>query len=855
MIRGAPLLLCWRGAVRPALRAPGSSVAGLLSVALGVAVFLAVTIANRSASESFRSAFAMVTGRADLEIRGNLPETLLPQVAACDGVAAASPLVETTVTLPDHPGESLRLAGIDPFTAEGLIGFRPPSGEGSQLTEWLSGNDGLAVTPEFLTRHGLRKGDTLRLQGAGPARTVTISEVLKPEAAAAAANVAATDIANAQEWTGNNGKLTAILVRLSDPASPSREAVATRLRGMVRGDVTVEPPARRTDRVEAMLAAFRLNLTALSLVSLLVGMFFVGNAASGAVVRRRVSLGILRAVGGSRGDLQALVLSEAALTGALGAGLGFLLSPMLAGVMAAPVARTISSLYLPVDAHGGWPSPSEAAAGIAAGIAAALIAAWIPARQAGRLDPTRVLHPGTAPEIFPVRTAMLARLGLVSLAAAALFSVAALAGGPPVLGFGAAFLVLAGSSLTVPAAMARASGMLAALLPRGPRVSVVRLALGQTMSSLHRTAPTAAALAAAAAMTVGIGVMIHSFRGSVIDWVGRTLTADLFIAPATNERLGLEHVLPPGSAAWWRERGTVESVGTFRELEARTAAGESVTIGLVEGPARGAVDFLHGGGEEKKAALEAGGCTALSESLARRLRLGPGDELVLAGPVGPLKLRVLDLYRDYTRDRGIAMVGAEAFRRGWDAPGEHSLAVKFRPGVSADRIERERKEFVRAFGGGEAFACYGNASLKARILQIFEQTFAVTAVLRAIAIAVAVGGVMLTLGIVVLERTRDLSVLRSLGASPAQITCLVLAEAGFLGVVAGLVGLVSGTMLSLVLTWVINRAFFGWSIDLSFPMGEMALLPLWMGATALIAGLLPALRAAKIPPAEALRME
>jgi putative ABC transport system permease protein len=266
-----------------------------------VAVFLAVSIANRSAAESFRNAFGMVTGRADLEIRGILPEILLPRVLECPGVAGATPLVEAMVTLPDHPGESLRLAGIDPFTAEGLLGFPLPAASGGgDLATWLEGGTALAVTPEFLRQHGMKPGEEIRLQGPGAPRMMRITHVIGGEAAvSASASVAAVDIATAQEWTGHPGQLSAILVRLAP--GERREDVAARLRRLAPGDATVDPPSRRTRRVEAMLAAFRLNLTALSLVSLLVGMFFVGNTASASVIRRRVSLGILRAVGASVG--------------------------------------------------------------------------------------------------------------------------------------------------------------------------------------------------------------------------------------------------------------------------------------------------------------------------------------------------------------------------------------------------------------------------------------------------------------------------------------------------------------------------------------------------------------------------
>lgn len=848
-------LLCWRASVRPRLREPRATAAGILSIALGVAVFLAVTIANRSAVGSFRNAFGMVAGRADLEIRGRIPEEILPRVLATPGVAGATPLVEAVVTLPGFPGESLRLEGIDPFTATGLLGFDPPAGETDapgDLAGWLSGNDLLAVTPSFLAQHGLAAGSKLSVQGPGAPRTMRLSTIPETEGMAAA-NVAATDIATAQEWVGRPGEITAILIRLAPRAD--RAEVSARLRAAVPGDASVEPPARRTGRVESMIAAFRLNLTALSLVSLLVGMYFVGNAALASVVRHRVSLGILRAVGTGRREIMVLVLAEAGLTGIAGSVTGLLLSRPLAGIMAVPVARTVSALYLPVDAHAGWPSLTEAVAGVVAGLAAALVAAWIPARQAAQLDPTRILHPGTAPEIFRVRAGLLAGWGTGMLALAFLASCAALAGFSALFGFAAAFLVLAGGSLLVPASMNVAARIVGCLPLRGSGGALLRLSLGQTLRAMHRTAPTAAALAAAAAMTVGIGVMIHSFRGSVVDWVGRTLAADLFIAPAANELVGLEHTLPPEAVAWWKARPEVDSVGTFRELEARTTNGESVTLGLVGGPARGAVDFLHGDGEAKCAAIERGGCTALSESLARRLRLSEGEELVLAGPSGPVRLKVLDLYRDYTRDRGIAMVGAAALRTGWRVPGEHSLAVKFRPDATAEQREKVKREFFRVFGGQEAFACYANAALRERILAIFDQTFAVTAILRSIAVAVAVGGVLLTLGILVLERTRDLGVLRAMGASRVQVSRLMLVEAGFLGLIASGVGLLSGLGLALVLTFVINRVFFGWTIDLSFPWRELAALPLWMTATALVAGVIPALRASEVAPAAALRME
>jgi putative ABC transport system permease protein len=838
-------LLFWRLTLRPLLANPRSSIPTLLGIALGVSVFLSITIANRSASESFRRAFEVIAGRADLEVRGRIPEELFPAVRDCAGVLAATPLVEATVTLPEFPGESLRLAGIDPFTALGLAGLDPGAVEGDAGERWIAEGDLLAVSPEFLSRHRLHAGEKLRIQGPGAPRTFLLA-TLSGEAGPAAGMVGAADIATVQEWLGHPGVITAILVKTDD-----RERTAARLRKLLPADVTVEPPAARTRQVDIMLSSFRLNLTAMSLVSLLVGMFFVGNSASAAVVRRRVSLGILRAVGAGRGLLMGSILAEAAVCGAVGSLIGVLGSRWLAGLMSEPVARTVSALYLPVESRGGWPTLGEACLGVGAGIVASLCSAWLPARQASRVDPVKVLHPGAAPEIFPVPVTKLALTGITMILGAAAISALCLRGVMPLLGFLAAFLVMAGFCLLIPAAMSAAVAG-----TEGLRTNAIwRLGLDHAMRSRHRTAPTAAALSAAVSMTVGVSVMIHSFHGSVVAWTDRTLTADLFIAPAANEVLGLEHLMPVETVSWWEGRPTVASVGTYRELEVRTPHGRSVTVGALSGPSKDRLDFIHGGGPAVMEEFDRGGTTVLSESLASKLGLDRGDLLEIEGPSGPLGFRVLDLCRDYTRDRGIALVAAEPFLKNWRTVGVHSLAVKFRKGTTGGVMEAEKDAFLAAFGGKEAFACYRNASLKDRIMEIFNQTFAVTAVLRMISIAVAVGGVMLTLGMLVIERTRDIGVLRAMGASPFQIMRMMLAEAAFLGLTASLVGIVGGTALSMVLTWVINKAFFGWSIDLGFPVLEILCVPLWMTAAAVLAGSLPALRASRIPPASALRME
>ena len=130
-----------------------------------------------------------------------------------------------------------------------------------------------------------------------------------------------------------------------------------------------------------------------------------------------------------------------------------------------------------------------------------------------------------------------------------------------------------------------------------------------------------------------------------------------------------------------------------------------------------------------------------------------------------------------------------------------------------------------------------------------------TYVLRTIAVLVAVVGIFLGLTTLVTERSRELGIMRSMGASAAQIRRLLLWESGMIGMLASVLGIGAGLCLSLVLTGVINRAFFGWTIQLAFPWGSLAWTPVWIIAAAVAAGWIPAWRAGRMNVAEAVRSE
>jgi len=182
----------------------------------------------------------------------------------------------------------------------------------------------------------------------------------------------------------------------------------------------------------------------------------------------------------------------------------------------------------------------------------------------------------------------------------------------------------------------------------------------------------------------------------------------------------------------------------------------------------------------------------------------------------------------------------------------HSVAIFLNPGAAPDAVTAAfRAQFSRE---GE-FSVYSNRALRQRVLTVFDQTFAITSVLRTVALIVAIAGVYLSVLTLVAEREREIGMLRAIGASRGQIQRLLMTESGAVGCVASLLGLASGAALAVVLTNVVNPAFFGWTIDLSVPWGALLWTPVWMTGAAALAAWHPAWKAVRKNIAMAVREE
>jgi putative ABC transport system permease protein len=373
------------------------------------------------------------------------------------------------------------------------------------------------------------------------------------------------------------------------------------------------------------------------------------------------------------------------------------------------------------------------------------------------------------------------------------------------------------------------------------------------VTTLSRTAPAIAALVVAVSVTVGLGVMIGSFRGTLVRWLESTLQADIYVSLPGPQASAPSGTLWPDVIESFVAHPEAVGYSTYRGSDILAADGPFRLIAIEQDP-RGdrAFDFIEevrGGAIE---AFRAGDGVLVSEPYAYRRGIGVGDSVRLSTPTGPRSVPVAGVFYDYASDQGVVMIARRLYDSWYRDPGVTSLGLYLADGADSERVVRELTELVPE---GRAVLVRSNDTLRAASLEVFDRTFRVTGVLRALAFIVAFVGILSALMAVELEREGELGLLRATGLTPGQLWRLVTTQTGLLGLLSGLMAIPVGIVLSVVMIYVVNKRSFGWTLELdldSAVFGQAILIAL---VSALLAGIYPAWRMSRTPPARALRSE
>ncbi len=851
--------MIWRASWRHHARSPWLLALAVIGVAVGVAMVAGIDLANSAARRAFADAIATVTGTATHQV---LPgpngindadyarlRTSLPQ-----GVQAA-PVIEAEVMVADHPGRVLRLLGVDPF-AEGAFrsGLLPIGGSDRSdfsLPRFLTEPGAVVLAQYTATELGLTPGSTFLVRVGGRRVALKLLSTFQPAAgfnARALRGLALTDISTAQEILGRVGALDRI--DLLVPAG-SEAALAVLLRP---ADSELQPSGARAQAIQNLTAAFHTNLSALSLIAVVVAMFLIYNTATFSVVSRRDLIGRLRAAGATRAAIAGVVLGEAALLGLvaslIGIGAGIALAHGLIGGM----TRTIGELYATVPDAGIVIEPLALFCDLLVGVLATVVAAAVPAWEATTVPPRVALGRSHSESAFRARLPWLALCGVVLMAAAGavmLTSVRSVA-----VGFAGLGGLIAGYALVVPIGVVAGMWLLRPIARAlfGP---IGAMGVRSVVSALSRTGVAVAALSIAAAASLGIGVMVASFRATVDEWLTQTLVADLYVtAPRPIAAKASPQALSPTLVTRLLATPGVAAAVPKRDVKVRSSWGE-VSLSAFDHDDRAMGRFRvtsFVGSASAAAAWQgyvAGNGVLITEPLAWRQHLHAGQTLRLRTAQGEHDFPITGVVVDYANDQGQVFISGALYRQWWRDTAVTSLSLTATPDVG--RVELERR--LRAQAGGDDVVFTASRDLLDTSLAVFDRTFAITDVARILAGVVAFIGVLSALMALSLERTREIGVLRAHGCTPGQVVALVLTQCGATGLIAGLLSLPLGLAMAQVLAAVINRRSFGWTFPLALPPGLLAQAVGLAVIAALLAGVYPAWRMARTSPAAVLRDE
>ncbi len=708
-----PLVLFYRLIIRPLLREPLRTFLTVLAVALGVAVVLAIDLAGNAAAGSFRSSVETLMGDSDLEVAstGGVPDGAVATLATLPYAIRVRPRISDFATVADT-GQAVPLIGVDLLAEStdaqtlGAVGSFDRAKDPANLDGvWLGAS----------LRH--RAGDHIKLTLNDHTSEFLVRGVF--DDASEGGGVIVMDIATAQRELARGSRVDSILLKV--PETPPIADWQTLLASKLPDGLEVRPVGSRTVENQKMLAAFRWNLRVLSYIALVVGAFLIYNTISVSVVRRRPEIGIVRALGASRRNVLLAFLGEAACFGLIGAILGCALGRVLASGALKLLSATVAALYVSSRPAPIALTPGAIIYGLAIGIGVTVIAAISPAREAASVSPVEAMARGQREYSVRVNKGrdlfFAAILGVLGAAAALAPAIA----GKPLLGYLSALLLIAATAFAIPAV---ASALLEWFARPLMRVAGVEGLLGarSLRGGLRRTSVLVGALATAIAMMTSIGIMVGSFRQTVVSWMNDQLQADLYLRPAGTIAPDQHPTLPneaaeslahlPGVVAMDRLRAyTIDYEGfpaTLGAADFHAVRGYRHSAFLSRRNAETVYDEMHGAN-----------AVIISEPFSNKHHLKAGDSITL--PLGNerVKFQIIDIAFDYSSEAGFIAIDRDTLLRYLPDPAPSNIALYVAPGTDVDAVRDE----VEKATAGRNILIFTNRAIRSQAITIFDRTF------------------------------------------------------------------------------------------------------------------------------------
>jgi putative ABC transport system permease protein len=826
-------------------------------IVLGVALLVGMYTANQSVLEAFNRTVENIAGKTQLQVSagdGGFAEEVLERVQSDPDVRAAAPVIEQVVDSGIQGQGKLLILAVDMTGDRSLRDYDLEGGDEEVMDDplvFLAQPDSLILTRDFAARNGLASGSKLAMKTMEGDKQFTVRGILRSGGMTAAfgGNLAIMDIYAAQKFFGTGRRFDRIDIGLKD--GMTLEQGQASLRKLLGPGFEVEPPSGRGQHFESLMSVYYMTMNIASLFALFIGTFIIYNSFAIAVTQRRAEIGILRALGATRGQIRALFLGESAIAGLAGSAVGIGFGLLMAQGMTASVNTIMEGLMgASANADHMRVRPWLLVTAAAVGVITSMVAAFLPARNAARVDPVKALQKGqyqvlSAGENRRRRTAALAAI--------------AVAAGCIILGRSTAvfytgyFLAMLAMLLLTPALSLYLSKLL-----RGPlkwlRPVEGALAADSLIQSPRRTSATVAALMLSLALVIALAGMARSSYTEITQWMSITMSPDFFVTPSELLSTRTYH-FPDSMGDGLRQIAGIAEVQPVRIVRidfrgkpvmlvaidslsiARRTRGQKVTAG----------DF-----DDMYRATAAQKGFIIADNFAQLDKLRLGQTLEIASPSGVLRLPIAGILEDFSNQLGTIFIERALYRRLWKDDEVDVFRIYLAPGAVAadvkarilDRFAHERRLFVLS-----------NKEVRSWVLKLTDQWFGMTYLQLFVAVLVAVLGIVNTLTVSITDRRRELGVLRAVGGLRNQIRHTIWMEALAIGIIGLILGVAAGAVNLYYMMTVSRESFAGIALDYTFPFGIVGLLvPVILGA-AFVSALFPAERAVRSSLVEALEYE
>jgi putative ABC transport system permease protein len=805
-------------------------------IVLGTAVFVGMHTANQSVLAAFRQTVNRIAGGTQLQVQAGetgFDEAVLERVQAVPEVDVAVPVIEGSANTGLAGQGSLLILGVDMTGDRTLRDYMLESADEAMIDDpliFLAQPDSIIVTGTFARQNGLQINSKLPMRTMDGEKQFTIRGIMKSGGLAGAfgGNLAIMDIYAAQKVFGRGRRFDRIDLTVKEGVPV--EQAERQLEAALGPGFQVDSPAARGSQFEALARVYSISADLTSAFALFIGLFIIFNTFSIAVTQRRREIGILRTLGATQAQIRALYLGESAVIGLVGSCAGIGAGLLIARVMARFIGSYLGEVYgVSQRTEEITTNPKLLLIALGIGIATSLIAAILPASNAARTDPVLAMQPGKIQMVRAGESRARRMIAIVLLGA-----VGVLVAVPIHWGVYAAFaLTIFAALLLAPSGSLWLSKLLRPVMRAISPVEGV-LAADSLMQAPRRTSGALAALMLSIALVIALGGLARASYHSITDWLYVAFNPDLFVA--TSEQITSRSFRFPYSL---RDQlvdvpgvAEVESVRTPRvivrgkavmivALEAESA-GRRVPLPAVEGRT----------GEMYKLAAEGKGVIA-SENFANLQGVGMGEVLEIPAPDGILRLPVVGIIRDYSDQQGSLLMDRGLYVRHWHDDTVNLFRIYLNKGADPNRV---KAAILAKLGDRMRLYVLQNGEIRNYILKIADQWFGIAYLQIAVAVLVAILGIVNTLTVSITDRRRELGVLQAIGGLRGQIRRMIWMEAILIGAIGLTLGILLGAASLYFVREIGGRDIAGLRIAYEYPFGIVALLiPVILGAAFLSA--------------------